>query len=205
MTEVLDQKVRNKPVPVNSESAKEIDRLGKQFDSFKESVDTLTLDRMNQAPKEEVEPQTKIAQKDLDKMRQIYLKPAKRVASREKFNETFRPAYEFDKEYVHFIAEHKECQGETMEFWTKPYPGMPAEFWKVPTNKPIWAPRYVAEQIKRKSYHRLHMDAGGPKSGSDMGDQVSYHGQMVVQRTIQRLDAIPVSNRKSIFMGASGF
>jgi len=31
----------------------------------------------------------------------------------------------------------------------KPFPGMPAEEWAIPTNKPINGPRYVAEQIKK--------------------------------------------------------
>jgi len=205
MSEIKSEKVRPKPHTVNSDSAKEIERAEKQFDAFSEQVTSLTLDRMNEAPKEELEPQTKISQKDIDNVPKIYLKPSKSVASREKFNERFRSAYEFDKEYVNFIAENNEVKGETMEFWTKPYAGMPAEFWQVPVNKPVWAPRYVAEQIKRKSYHRLQMSESGPQVGGDFGNKIAYHGQMVVQRTVQRLDAIPVSNRKSIFMGASGF
>jgi len=205
MTDKTEYVPKGKPIAKNSDSAKELDKAEKQFDAFNDQVKELTLDRMNLAPKLDMEPQTKIAQKDIDKNNNIYLKPTKSIASREKFNEFFRPAYEFDKEYVNFIAEHKECKGDTIEFWTKPYAGLPAQFWQVPTNKPVWAPRYVAEQIKRKSYHRLQMSESGPQSGSDLGGAVAYHGQIVVDRTIQRLDAIPVSNRKSIFMGASGF
>jgi len=58
----------------------------------------------------------------------------------------------FQKEYVQFIAENKEIIGETIEIWTRPFGGMPAEFWKVPVNKPVWGPRYLAEQIKRCYY-----------------------------------------------------
>jgi len=32
-----------------------------------------------------------------------------------------------------------------------------------------------------------------------------YYGSMAVETTVNRLDAIPVSDRKSVFMGASGF
>ena len=100
-------------------------------------------------PKEDkVEPQTKISQSDIAKSKDVYLKPAKTIGSKERFNEKFREDYNFSKEYVQFIAENKECIGETTELWTKPYPGLPAEFWQVPSNKPVWGPRYLAERIK---------------------------------------------------------
>jgi hypothetical protein len=179
----------------------EMEKLQDQFDKFDANVKELTKDRMDMTPKVETEPQTKLAQSEIEKAKQIHLKPSRSIGSREKFNEQYREQYNFDKEYVQFIAENNEIKGDMIEMWTKPYPGMPAEFWQVPVNKPIWAPRYVAEQIKRKSYHRLtmeHRTAGGDGMGQ-------YYGQMAVDTTIQRLDARPVSTRKSIFMGAVNF
>jgi len=76
---------------------------------------------------------------------------------------------------------------------------MPAEEWKVPVNKPLWAPRYVAERIKGCKYHRLVMQQSTSTSADGMGQ---YYGSMVADTTIQRLDAIPMSTRKSVFMGA---
>lgn len=179
----------------------EIDKAGKQFDQFDQQVKDLTLDRMNEAPKEEVEPQTKLAQKDLDRSKDIYLKPIKAIGSREKFNEKWREQYNFAKEYVQFIAENKELIGESIDIWTKPFPGMAAEEWMVPTNKPVWGPRYLAEQIKKKYYHRLTMQ--DRPIGADYAGQ--YTGQMVVDSTIQRLDAYPVQTKRSIFMGTTNF
>lgn len=69
------------------------------------------------------------------------------------------------------------------------------------TNKAIWAPRYVAEQIKKCNYHRLRTEDRSIIGGDERGNQ--YTGQMVVDSTIQRLDALPVSTRKSVFMGAT--
>jgi hypothetical protein len=100
------------------------------------------------------------------------------------------------------IAENKEIIGETIEIWTRPYGGMPAEFWKVPCNKPVWGPRYLAEQIKRAHYHRLTMQENRIVGSDGMGQ---YFGSMAVDSTIQRLDAMPVSTRKSLFMGSSSF
>ncbi len=80
--------------------------------------------------------------------------------------------------------------------WSKPFPGMPAEEWVIPVNKPVWAPRYVAEQIKRKFYHRLKTESN-QTTGVD--GVASYHGTMVVDTTVPRLDARPVHTRKSVF------
>lgn len=180
----------------------QIDKAKKDFDSFDSEVKTLTMDRMNLAPKEEQEPLVKLSQKDIEASKDIYLKPFRSVNSREKFNEKFRSDYEFATENVRFTAEHREIIGEDIEIWTKPFPGMPAQEWKVPVGKPVWGPRHLAEQIASRKYHRLSMQQDQVVGVDGHG---KYFGSMVVDKTIQRLDALPVSTSKSIFMGASGF
>jgi hypothetical protein len=189
----------DKPKSQNSTAEKELDKAEAQFQAFDENIKEMTLDRMNEAKKRDMEPQTKLSSQEIDKSKDIYLKPARAISSKEKFNEKFREDYNFQKEYVRFIAENKEIIGETIEVWTKPFPGMAAEFWQVPTNKPIWGPRYLAEQITKAKYHRFVMqDAITGQDGT-----AKYYGQMAVDTIIQRLDALPVSTRKSIFMGAA--
>lgn len=180
----------------------EIDKAEQQFESFDKNVKELTLDRMNMAPKEDLEPQTKLSQSEIERSKDIYLKPIRSIASKEKFNEKFRDDYNFSMEYVQFIPEHKELQGEVIECWTKPYPGMPAQEWKIPTGKPVWGPRHLPEQLSRCKYHRLKMDQTISTGGGNGGQ---FFGAMAVDTTIQRLDAMPVSNRKSIFMGSRSF
>jgi len=188
-----------KPKMKNSESERQLDKAETQFQAFEEDLKQMTLDRTNEAPKQELEQQTKLSNKDLEKSNDIYLKPSKSIGSREKFNENYRDEYNFQKEYVRFIAENKEIIGETIEMWTKPFAGMPAEFWQVPTNKPIWGPRYLAEQITKCKYHRFVMqDNITAHDGT-----AKYYGQMAVDNTIHRLDATPVGTRKSIFMGST--
>lgn len=180
----------------------ELQKLERQFDEFESSVKELTMDRMNLVPKLETEPQTKLSQSEIEKSKEIHLKPARSIGSTQKFNEKFREAYNFDKEYVQFIAENNEIKGEMIEIWTRPYGGVPAEFWQVPVNKPVWGPRYLAEQIKRKFYHRLVSD-DSTITRAEGG--MKYYGSIVVDTTIPRLDARPVSNKRSIFMGATNF
>ena len=183
-----------------SEKEKEIKKLEEKFNKFDDEVKSLTLDRMNAAPAKEEEKQTKLSSNQIKNSKDIYIKPDKTIADRQKFNESFRDEWKFQKEYVQFIAENKEIIGETLEFWTHPFGGVGAEFWKIPTNKPIWAPRYVAEQIARKKYHRLIMQ-DKPHSSDGNG---TYYGTMAVDSTIQRLDAYPVREKRSNF-GNSGF
>lgn len=185
-----------------SSSEQEIEKAKEQFDAFDQNVKDLTLDRMNAAPKQETEPTHRLSQNQIANSKDIYLKPNRSIGSAEKFNENYREDYDFAKEYVQFMAEHKEIIGETIEIWTKNFAGVPAEYWLVPTGKPVWGPRYLAEQLKRCNYHRLKMDEAQSTGGDGAG---RYYGAMSVDTTIQRLDAIPVSKRKSFFMGASGF
>jgi hypothetical protein len=180
---------------------KEMDKLEQQFDKFDEDVKQMTLDRMNAAPKQETESPTKLSSKELSKEKDIYLKPDRKISDGQKFNEKFREDWNFQKEYVHFRAYHKEILGDTIEMWTHPFGGVGAEFWKIPSGKPIWAPRYVAEQIKKCYYHRLIMEEK-VTSSHGMGQ---FYGSMAVDTTIQRLDAEPVSPKRSMFMGESAF
>lgn len=186
---------------VSNYAQKELDKAEAQFEKFHEEIKDMTLDRMNAAPKEESEQQTKISNREAQKRDGIWLKPKRTIHSKEKFNETYRKDYEFQKEYVKFMAENKEIIGETIDLWTKPFAGVDAEEWEVPANTVVQGPRYLAEQIKRACYHRFHMQ--DKAISSDHAG--TYFGTMTVDKTVQRLDAHPVSEQKSIFLGASGF
>lgn len=190
--------IKSKP-KVTSTAEKELDKAQEQFQAFDENVKSMTMDRMNQAPKEEAEPQHKMSTREQQAAPDFYLKPAKTISGSGKFNEKFREDYNFQKEFVQFIAENREI-GSLIEIWTRPFPGMPAEFWEVPCNKPVWGPRYLAEQIKSKSYHRLVMQENVITQEVGVG---RMYGQLAADTTIQRLDARPVSSRKSLFMGVS--
>jgi hypothetical protein len=187
---------------MNSASEKELDKVEKQFEKYEENINQLTHDRMNMAPKLEVEQQTKLSQQDLAKKNDVYLKPHRTIGCQDKFNETYREEYTHAKVYVQFIAENHEIIGEAIDIWTRPYGGLPAEWWKVPTNKPVWGPRYLAEQLKRCNYHRLKMDQSTISAADGQG---TYYGAIAVDSTIQRLDALPVSQKRSVFMGTSTF
>jgi len=180
-------------------AAQEMDKVDAQFESMESNVKQLTQDRMSETPRIESEPQLKASSAEIEKMSGTYLKPTKIISCRDKFNEKFRARYNYDKEYVHFIAENREIINETIEIWTRPYGGVSAEFWEVPSNKPVWGPRYLAEQIKKKSYRRLIMQES-KITGHDGRGQ--YYGALTVDSQVERLTARPVSSNKSIFMSS---
>lgn len=208
---VIDNTPKTSKPKVSNHSQRELDKAEVQFQKFDEEVKTMTLDRLNETPREETESRMRLSSKEVEKKNGTYLKPItsfdpaanpRTGLVTEKFNEKFRAEYNFQKEYVNFSAHNNEIIGEDIEIWTKPFPGMPAEQWKVPVNKPVWGPRYLAEQIKRKFYHRLVMNENRISHSSGEGQ---YFGTMSVDTTIPRLDCHPVSDRKSIFMGAASF
>jgi hypothetical protein len=201
--------MREKPEAKNSAAAKELDKAQSQFEAFEQNIKDLTMDAMNKAPNMEMEEQTKLSQAELEKKKRVYLKPVRsfgpgvnpKTGQMEKFNEKFRAEYEFAKEYVEFIAENIEIIGETIKMSLKKFPGTNLDHWEIPVNTPIWAPRMVAERLTECGYHVLKME--DKTIGSDaLG---TYHGTMVAKNTVQRMNARPVSSRKSLFMGAANF
>jgi len=188
---------------IDSLGNKELDKAEKDFKKYDESIKEMTLERMNAAPLADVEPQTKMSQKDIEKSKEIYLKPKRQISSREKFNEKYRDQYNFSCEMVRFVGENREIRGENIELWTKPYAGMPAQEWVVPVNTPVWGPRHLAERLSKCQYHRFTMQQTTGTGGDNQGNQ--YYGAMAVDTIINRIDAMPVSNSKSIFMGAQSF
>lgn len=181
---------------VDTTGKNELDKLQNKFDEYHQQIKDLSIDELNTAPALNQEPQTKLSSTERDKVKEIYLKPKVTIGSKEKFNEKFRESYEFDKQYVCFEAENNEIIGETITIWTKPYPGLPAEEWEVPTNKPVWGPRYLANQITNCKYHRFTMQNN--LIGNDhMG---SYHGYMIAKNTINRLNAHPSTTKRQFSM-----
>lgn len=176
---------------VNSKGQEELDKVQEQFNTFDAGVKSLTLDERNKAPIADFEPQTRLSGREQQALGVIYIKPARTIGSKEKFNEAYRNHYEESKKYVKCIVENYEIQGERVDLWTKPFPGMPAELWELPVNKPIAIPGYVAERISNCCYHRMHMDEGKTISADGMG---TYYGAMAVKETKRRIDARPVGN-----------
>lgn len=201
---------QKKPM-VNSAGERELIKMEEKFEEFKQEVKELSSTNLA-LPKLETENQTKLSARDLDKSKEIYLKPSKSIGpgKGEKFNEAFREEYTFRKEYVNFIAENS-ILGETIEIWTKPFPGMNCDYWEVPVNKPVWGPRFLAEQIASRSYVVYEMNEVSdqerymPQNKIESNFAGGIYGKIVGKRIENRMKAFPVSQRKSIFMGETAF
>ena len=175
---------------VNAKGQQELDKAQETLDNFKEQIIAATSDVAEVGKIEEYEPQTKLSRREAEGMGPIILKPKRTIGSKEKFNEKFRAEYEDSKKYVKFIAENIEVKGESIDLWVKPYPGLPAENWDIPVNKPVAAPRYVAERISNCKYHVLEME---DRPIAQEGGAV-FTGQLIAKHTRHRLDARPVGS-----------
>lgn len=189
---------------VDAETMKKLEVSDEQNnDSLKASL-VSAKESMPNAVVKDYEPQTKLSQNEKLDIDAIVLKPRNIIASRDRFNERFRKDWEFAKEYVRFICENRECPGDVIEVWTRPYGGLPAEYWVVPTNKPVIGPRHLAEQIRGRIYHKMVMH--GDQQANQHRDQVTgayqMYGAIAVQEKCPRLTAEPVHETRSVFMPA---
>lgn len=178
----------------------ELNHAEKQIDNFSNEIKESLSNVPSSLPVEEKEPQTKLSKKEIKKNNGFYLKPKRtmypsphpKTGKIETFNEKYRKDYEYQKEYIQFVAENKEIIGETITLWTKPFAGVPAEEWDIPVNKPIWAPRYVYASIRRCRYTRMIMEE---KPISDEGG-FQYYGKMVATSRLERLSAYRVDGEE---------
>jgi hypothetical protein len=191
-----------KPKPTSSLAEKELNKVEKQLEEFDDQVKSLTLDRMNCAPKLEKDRDSARSQQEISNSKTIYLKPVRSISSREKFNENYREEYEKVKKYVEFEAKHNEIKGEKLELWTKPFAGMPAEFWNVPVGVSVSAPQYVKNRIDECYYHKLSMQQNVSNGTDGMGE---YYGSMVVDNVVQRLETLNIKKNPRIYMGSRNF
>lgn len=177
--------------------SKELEKAQENLDNFTEQAKAAGADLSQNFPVNEVEQQTQLSTKEINKDDGLVLKPTRTLGSREPFNEVYRKQFEYGSERVRFIAENYEIIGDTIELWTKKFPGQPAEFWTVPVNKVVIGPRYLAEQIATKSYIRLKTEDAVTSSTGN----ATFTGQVVASHKVQRLDARPAEgfNRSSKF------
>lgn len=169
---------------------KELRKADEKFEEFKENISVSNDVGSYSAPES---PPPEVSEKERRNSKDTYLKPHRsfppgadpKTGKKETFNEKFRKQYEEDKEYIQFIAENSEIRDETLDLWTKPYPGIEAEEWAVPVNRPVWGPKYLYKQIKRKFYRRM-VSEDRPVSAEG---GFTYTGCLVVKNIIHRLDA----------------
>ena len=107
-----------------------------------QDLSELTVDKINQAPVIEPEPQTKLTNKQLaDSMGLLYIEPIRKMPPFGTLPEKLKKEHARDWEYVKGIYENIESMGESAEFWYVKYPGDPDCLWRIPANIPVFVPR----------------------------------------------------------------
>lgn len=154
-----------------------------------EEMKNLTVDEINKAPLTEVEPQTKMSKEEVEHYDAPVIKPTRSFPAHSKPSSKEKKERERGWELVKCIAENVEIYGEKIEFWLNKYLGDPTHFWEIPVNKPIYLPRFVAEHLATRTYHRFKMvDRSGRSfmEGSSSGEE-----SLVVRETLARVTCKP--------------
>lgn len=185
---------------VNEPARKELTKADDQFNEvqkdFKE-VMTATIERKISLPSCEPEEDIRRSSRELQSHEAVVIKPLKSISDKAKFNETFRKDWERGWEYVKAIVENHELIGESVECWTKKFPGDPAHFWRVPTNKPVMIPRLLAEQLAECKYHRIVMEEKPVRQG----DGMTFYGAIQAVEVRNRISARIIPETSKIALG----
>lgn len=189
--------MKDKP-NVNEQGLEELKKVEKQIKTYQEQLKELRLDKSDLSKLKEEEPQTKMSTRQAQAADALVLKPIRTISRKSNFNEKFIDEYNHAAEPVRFIAENKMIIGEKIELWTGEFGGKALEFWEVPVNKVVIGPRYLADRIA-KCRHSIFVMEKTVNSADGMGQ---YYGSMAVEQVVNRLDAKPVSSKKTLFMSS---
>lgn len=132
--------------------------LVKSTINMQTELSALTVDKIAETPKTEVEPQTKLTTKQIAANENIqYIEPRKRIKGIGTLPEKLKKQHDHDWEYVKGIAENYEVVGEPICFWLSLYPGDPDCLWEIPVNRPVYVPRMIAKHLESvMEYHSFN-------------------------------------------------
>jgi len=173
-----------KPKLSSGQARKEVDRLETEFQEKAKQMSSMTQDEIATAPVKETESKVEMSKKEIIQFDAPMIKPSHKIHGIGKPKAEQEGLRKKAWEYVKVVAENLEVHGETIEFWHKPpYSGEPCCFWQVPVNKPVYVPRFVADHLSTRCYHRLVMQ----EKTTNLG-----HGEitstLVATETRRRLD-----------------
>jgi hypothetical protein len=175
-----------KPKLASGFAQKEVDRLETEFDAKAVQMASLTQDAMNEAPVNELEPQTKMTKAKILEADAPKIVPSMTRTANGKKKPEQDAIRKRGWEYIRVIAENVELPGEKIEFWHKPmWAGEDCHFWQIPVNRPIYVPRFVAEHIRSRKYHRLTMQNEMTVETNQFGEM---KGKLIATEVRQRLD-----------------
>ena len=157
------------------------------LESLTKEMRDMNLDEIEKrAPEvDEIDPQTIMSKKNLEKYDAPFIKPSKSFATKSKPCSQEEKERKRGWEYIKCVAENIEVPGELVSFWHNKFLGDPYYFWNIPVNIPIYIPRFIAEHLASRHYHVFHMrDYSNPAAIGDVGQD----GAMTVKSTKKRID-----------------
>ena len=172
----------------------------KNFLKFQKEINEFNpLD--HKAPLEEVDPYTKLSKREMALADAEYLTPIKEMArprvakygdaGQVHYNDKHDKLREQGWKYIKVVFENKEATGQRIEMWTGEWGCEPGYLWSIPVNKPVWAPLFLAKQVKGCKYHEISMRdpfEEDPRQASRPTQTIELVQKMTVEKVKQRLD-----------------
>lgn len=156
-------------------------------EKLSEQMSSLTQEEIKKAPMANEEPVMLLSKEEIAAYDAPVIQPSRSFPTKSKPNPKEAKERRRGWEYVKCIAENLEIINEKIEFWHNKFLGDPCYFWEVPVNKPIYLPRFIAEHLSTRHYHRFTMaDRSGrefTEPGATAGDE-----RLVVKETRHRLN-----------------
>ena len=136
---------------------KKEEKIIKDVAKISEDMNLLTIDKIEDTPDKEPEIQTKLTHREMaDELGVRYIEPKRKLGILGELPSNLEKQRARDWEYVKGIYENIDCIGEAVEFWYVLYPGDPDCLWSIPSNVPVFVPRFIAKHLEDvQKYHRF--------------------------------------------------
>jgi hypothetical protein len=121
----------------------------RRAEDFEEAVRGMKEAGSRQEEQVDVELTAKISTKDKREDGILYLEPAIRIPTGGNKHPEMEKQRSYLYEWVKGVYENKLIGGEGIEFFLTGLPGDDYCLWKIPANRPVALPRYVAQHLSK--------------------------------------------------------
>ena len=97
-------------------------------------------------------PQTQVTKSFSQNVKKIVADKKITLKCNVKITEQMKKERDYGWEYVEGIFENRFAIGETLTFWSNPFPGDPYAEWSVPSNVAVAVPRWLANHLNTRKY-----------------------------------------------------
>lgn len=137
---------------------KDLENIAKKTAELTEEMSQLTVDKINEiAPEPTLDELKLTAKQKASDEGVIFVEPKRKFKGLGKLPEKLKREHARAWEYVKGIYENYVVNNEPVRFWHNgDFPGDPDCLWEIPSNKPVYVPRFIAKHLEEcQKYHQF--------------------------------------------------